>query len=77
ANRVATALGMELPEPADAAAPVQDLGTSKAVQTIGLTPDRGSSKNLLYCSLYFPPQVWLTIIGDTPTRIKRTTESCN
>ncbi|MEH6768015.1 catalase, partial [Psychrobacter sp.] len=39
ANRVATALGMELPEPADAAAPVQDLGTSKAVQTIGLTPD--------------------------------------
>lgn len=38
ANRVATALGMELPEPADAAAPVQDLGTSEAVQTIGITP---------------------------------------
>lgn len=38
ANRVATALGMELPEPADAAAPVQDLKTSKAVQTIGITP---------------------------------------
>ena len=38
ANRVATALGMELPEPADAAAPVQDLETSKAVQTIGITP---------------------------------------
>ncbi|WP_201578016.1 catalase [Psychrobacter immobilis] len=38
ANRVATALGMQLPEPAEAAAPVQDLGTSKAVQTIGLTP---------------------------------------
>ncbi|MGO1857323.1 MAG: catalase, partial [Psychrobacter sp.] len=39
ANRVATALGMELPEPADAAAPVLDIATSKAVQTIGLTPD--------------------------------------
>lgn len=38
ANRVATALGMELPEPAYAAAPVQDLETSKAVQTIGITP---------------------------------------
>lgn len=38
ANRVATALGMELPEPADAAVPVQDLETSKAVQTIGITP---------------------------------------
>ena len=38
ANRVAIALGMELPEPADAAAPVQDLETSKAVQTIGITP---------------------------------------
>ncbi|MGP5210410.1 catalase [Psychrobacter alimentarius] len=38
ANRVASALGMELPEPADAAAPVQDLGTSKALQTIGISP---------------------------------------
>ncbi|ERL56083.1 catalase [Psychrobacter aquaticus] len=38
ANRVATALGMELPEPADAAAPVQDLATSEAVQTIGISP---------------------------------------
>ena len=38
ANRVATALGMQLPEPAEAAVPVQDLGTSKAVQTIGRTP---------------------------------------
>ncbi len=38
AKRVATALGMELPEPADAAAPVQDLGTSKALQTIGISP---------------------------------------
>lgn len=39
ANRVAAALGMDLPEPAEAAAPVQDLGTSKAVQTIGLSPE--------------------------------------
>ncbi|MGO1966783.1 MAG: catalase [Moraxellaceae bacterium] len=39
ANRVATALGMELPEPADDAVPVLDIATSKAVQTIGLTPD--------------------------------------
>lgn len=38
ANRVATALGMELPEPADAAVPVQDLATSEAVQTIGISP---------------------------------------
>lgn len=38
ANRVATALGMELPEPAEAAAPVQDLATSEAVQTIGISP---------------------------------------
>lgn len=38
ANRVATALGMELPEPAEAAAPVQDLPTSKPLQTIGRTP---------------------------------------
>ena len=38
ANRVATALGMELPEPADAAVLVQDLATSEAVQTIGISP---------------------------------------
>ncbi len=38
ANRVASALGMELPEPADAAAPVQDMDTSKPLQTIGRTP---------------------------------------
>ncbi|WP_058368321.1 catalase [Psychrobacter sp. ENNN9_III] len=38
ANRVATALGMELPEPADAAAPVQDMATSEPLQTIGRTP---------------------------------------
>ncbi|MGO3105712.1 catalase [Psychrobacter celer] len=38
AKRVATALGMELPEPADAAAAVQDMATSEAVQTIGRTP---------------------------------------
>ena len=38
ASRVATALGMKLPEPAEPAAPVQDLATSKAVQTIGITP---------------------------------------
>ncbi|MGP4714762.1 MULTISPECIES: catalase [unclassified Psychrobacter] len=38
ANRVATALGMELPEAADPAAPVIDMDTSKAVQTIGLSP---------------------------------------
>ncbi len=39
ANRVATALGMQLPEPADAAAPVLDMDTSAAVQTIGLAPN--------------------------------------
>ena len=38
ANRVATALGMELPEAADPAAPIIDMETSKAVQTIGITP---------------------------------------
>ncbi len=38
ANRVATALGMELPEPADAAAPVVDMATSDPLQTIGRTP---------------------------------------
>ncbi len=37
ASRVAKALGMELPEAADAAAPVQDMATSAAVQTIGLS----------------------------------------
>ncbi|WP_199506773.1 MULTISPECIES: catalase [unclassified Psychrobacter] len=39
AKNVADTLGMTLPEPAEAAAPVQDLGTSKAVQTIGVTPE--------------------------------------
>lgn len=38
ANRVAKALGMELPEAAEPAAPVQDMGTSKPLQTIGRTP---------------------------------------
>lgn len=38
ANRVATALGMELPKAADPAAPVLDMNISKAVQTIGLSP---------------------------------------
>jgi len=38
ATRVATALGMELPESAEAAAPVQDLPTSKPLQTIGRSP---------------------------------------
>ena len=38
ASRVAKALGMELPEAADAAAPVLDMDTSAAVQTIGLSP---------------------------------------
>ena len=38
ANRVANALGMELPEPAEAAAPILDMATSKAVQTIGIMP---------------------------------------
>ncbi|MGI5310718.1 catalase [Rheinheimera sp. WS51] len=39
ASRVAKALGMTLPEPAKAAAPVQDMATSDAVQTIGLSPN--------------------------------------
>ncbi|MEN6670911.1 catalase [Psychrobacter sp. B38] len=38
ANRVSKALGMELPEPAHAAAPVQDLALSEPLQTIGRTP---------------------------------------
>lgn len=38
ANRVATALGMQLPEAAEPAAPVQDLPTSEPLQTIGRTP---------------------------------------
>ena len=38
ANRVATALGMQLPEAAEAAAPIQDMATSDALQTIGRTP---------------------------------------
>ncbi len=38
ANRVATALGMELPEAAEPASPVLDMPTSAAVQTIGLSP---------------------------------------
>ena len=38
ANRVATALGMKLPEAAELAAPVQDLPTSEPLQTIGRTP---------------------------------------
>ncbi len=38
ANRVAKALGMELPEAAEPAAPVQNMGTSKPLQTIGRTP---------------------------------------
>lgn len=38
ASRVAKALGMELPEAADAAAKVQDMATSSALQTIGRTP---------------------------------------
>jgi len=38
ADRVATALGMELPEAAEPAAPVQDMDTSKPLQTIGRTP---------------------------------------
>ncbi|HUH57040.1 MAG TPA: hypothetical protein VL020_00795, partial [Pseudomonadales bacterium] len=39
ASRVAKALGMELPEAADADAPVQDMPTSDALQTIGRTPN--------------------------------------
>ena len=38
ATRVATALGMELPDAAEPAAPIQDMATSKAIQTIGITP---------------------------------------
>ena len=38
ANRVATALGMQLPEAAEPAAPIQDLPTSEPLQTIGRTP---------------------------------------
>ena len=38
ANRVATALGMDLPDAADPAAPVQDMATSEPLQTIGRTP---------------------------------------
>lgn len=39
ANRVAKALGMELPAAATAAAPVQEMATSAALQTIGRTPN--------------------------------------
>ena len=38
ASRVAKALGMELPEAAEAAAPIQDMEVSPAVRTIGLSP---------------------------------------
>jgi catalase len=38
AKRVSDALGMELPAAPEPAAPIQDLGTSKPLQTIGLTP---------------------------------------
>ena len=38
AERVAKALGMELPEAPKPSAPIQDLPTSPAVQTIGLSP---------------------------------------
>ncbi|ART80015.1 catalase [Oceanisphaera avium] len=38
AARVADALGMELPEPPTAAAPIQEMPTSDALQTIGRTP---------------------------------------
>ena len=38
AQRVAKALGMELPEAAEPAAPIQDMATSDKLQTIGLTP---------------------------------------
>ncbi|MGP4789667.1 catalase [Psychrobacter sp. 1Y11] len=38
ADRVATALGMELPEATEPAAPVQDMDISKPLQTIGRTP---------------------------------------
>ncbi|WP_413519905.1 catalase-related domain-containing protein, partial [Psychrobacter glacincola] len=38
AKRVSTALGMQLPEAAEAAAPIQEMATSDALQTIGRTP---------------------------------------
>jgi catalase len=38
ASRVAKALGMALPDAADAAAPVQDMDSSDALQTIGRSP---------------------------------------
>ncbi len=38
ASRVAKALGMDLPEAAEPAAPVQDMEVSPAVRTIGLSP---------------------------------------
>ena len=38
ASRVAKALGMELPAAATAAAPVQEMATSAALQTVGRTP---------------------------------------
>ena len=44
ANRVATALGMQLPEAAESAAPVQDLPTSEPLQTIGRTPQSLKSR---------------------------------
>ncbi len=39
ANRVVETLGMQLPEAPKPQAPVQDLDTSKAVQTIGICPE--------------------------------------
>lgn len=38
AKRVSDTLGMELPDAAVPAAPIQDLGTSKPLQTIGISP---------------------------------------
>ena len=38
ASRVAKGLGMDLPEAAEAAAPVQEMATSNALKTIGLSP---------------------------------------
>lgn len=38
ANRVAKALGMELPAPAEMAAPIQEMAPSQPLQTIGRTP---------------------------------------
>lgn len=46
ASRVAAALGMKLPAAADAAASVQDLATSDALQTIGLTPARLTGRQI-------------------------------